>query len=94
VAIAGGDIVVLTDIIGIAIADIEPGGEGTLQLKDCIARIPKTVAEVWAQGQQLYYDPGTGFVTNVAGALSRCGVSAYDIGAGAVTGFLLLNHNS
>jgi predicted RecA/RadA family phage recombinase len=41
-----------------------------------IYEVPKTNPEVWAEGETLYWDGGTGKMTNVAGALKKAGVVA------------------
>jgi predicted RecA/RadA family phage recombinase len=53
--ISSGDVVVMGDVLGVALADIANGSTGSVAIKGCF-RLPKVSAAVIAQGETLVYD--------------------------------------
>jgi predicted RecA/RadA family phage recombinase len=71
-AVAAGQVVIATDRVFVAPRPIAANTLGVLQTRG-VWRLPATAAETWTFGQKLYWDGGTGKLTNVAGALKVIG---------------------
>lgn len=55
-------------------------------IESLIKDAPKTIAEAWAVGQKLYFDPATGKFTTTAGVLALAGRAAAPALAADTTG--------
>lgn len=65
VPIAYGDVVVLTNRIGVAGEDISIGTTGSVHVVG-VFELPAINNAAFAVGEQLYWDPASGVLTNVA----------------------------
>jgi len=68
------DMTVIPATTAAAAAEFEGAVEGVYE-------VPKTAAETWKAGEILYWDSGTGFATNVAGALFKMGLASAPVAA-------------
>ena len=60
--VAGGTLVVMADLFGVAAADIAPGETGALDVEG-VFRLPKVTAKAIAQGAQVYAKKLTNEIT-------------------------------
>lgn len=83
VAMVSGQVEVIGNRIGINTA-ITPAaiGERVSMATSGVWDIEATDADVWADGDLLYWDPATNKITDVAGALEKAGIA---IGAKGAT---------
>lgn len=70
-----GQVVLIGDRIGIALAAIADGATGALAVEG-VFTIDKTTPEVYAQGDQLYWVAGTSKVSSTAGSNKKAGIAA------------------
>lgn len=56
VGIASGDVCAIGDVVGIAVGDILPSSQGTVQVAGVFI-VKKKTSQVWAQGVKVYWDP-------------------------------------
>lgn len=91
-AISPGDLVYDTtaDVLGVSLNGASGIGVEHAVAFDGVWTLPATAAETWVVDEPLYYDPGTGFLTNIAGALVRCGTCYTAKAALATTGDIAL----
>jgi predicted RecA/RadA family phage recombinase len=82
-AISAGDPVydATADVLYVALTDAVLSQVYSVAV-DGVWTLPKTNPEVWTKGEALYYDPGTGLLTNIAGGLTRVGTCYADESAG------------
>jgi predicted RecA/RadA family phage recombinase len=73
--VVSGVPVIINDITVVPATDAAVGlpFEGAVE---GVYEVPKTTPEVWAEGEKIYWDPGTSKATNVVGALFKMGVVA------------------
>lgn len=76
-----GDVVPLTDCIGVAVADIQPGDTGALRM-DGVFAIP-AAAEAFTPGQTLYWDTANSVVTATSENNTAVGYAAEEKAANA-----------
>lgn len=91
VTINAGTAVVVNDIVGIAVDDIEAGDEGTLAICGEFEVTAETGA--WAQGEDLYAT-STGSFTTASTGNTLCAVAAAAKTTAAVLGRVILNKHS
>ena len=91
IAISAGDVVTLTDRIGIAVEDIAAStGKGSLQVEG-VHKLDATAAETWTQGEVLYWNDSTDKLTEESsGTVGPVGYAAYAKASGATTGYVKL----
>lgn len=88
--IASGDVVVMGETLGVALADIPSGGDGSVQV-DGVFEMPKVSGAVIAQGESLTWDVSVGAfddnqATPAAGDVTGpTAVAAESAGAGVTT---------
>jgi predicted RecA/RadA family phage recombinase len=90
-AIAAGDVVTISALVGIAVDNIAAStGVGPVQVCG-IVKVTKTGSQAWTQGQRVYWS-GSVF-TSVATSNTPAGVAALAVGSGSgeTTGYVLLN---
>lgn len=92
--IAAGDVVVMGDTVGIALADIADGESGSVLVEGVVANQPKTTGTAWSQGAVLDWDASAGEFTDGAtpatGDVIGCGIAAADAASGDATGSVKL----
>ena len=74
VAIAAGDVVAFTDMIGVATATIPDGTTGTLAVSG-VWILPKNNALAVTQGDQLYWDETDGNINKTSAGNIPCGIA-------------------
>jgi len=78
--VASGDLVLVNDLAGIALGDIDDGEDGMLAIEE-VWGLPVLPLESITQGSRAYHCDGHGFVsTAVAGAATWVAGTAYDVG--------------
>ena len=86
--VASGDPIYLNGVLSVA---LKGGGSGDVVAvaNDGVWLLPATALQAWTKGDALYWDPGTGYLTNVAGSLVRVGTAyaAKSNGAAYTTGY-------
>jgi len=90
VDIDSGDVVLLTNRIGIAVVDIEADDSGEVQIEG-VFELTKTTGQAWTVGQQLYWDATNSAVTTTAGANQAAGVAAEIVASATATGNVKIN---
>jgi len=88
--IASGAVVVLTDMIGIAAADI-PDGESGVLLTEEVFTLAKLSTDTITIGQIVYWDAGNSRITETASSHARAGKAYEAAGSGATTVKVKLN---
>lgn len=83
--VSSGDPFVSGNFFGVALADAAEAAEVMTAL-DGVWTLPKTTSQSWAEGDRLYWDGGTGKITNVAGALTPVGIAVRIEASNATTG--------
>jgi len=81
--ISAGDPYFLNGVLYVALTTAIGSGETISAFVDGGWTLPATALEAWTKGDALYWDPATGFLTNVAGALVRVGTAYADKSNGA-----------
>jgi len=81
-SIASGDPVYLNGVLYVCLKTVTIGMDYAAAI-DGVWSLPATALEAWTKGDALYWDPATGFLTNVAGALVRVGTAYADKSNGA-----------
>jgi len=59
-AVASGDVVKITNMLGIALVDIANGASGSVALKGVFSDVPKVTAAVFTVGEKLIWDVSAG----------------------------------
>lgn len=77
--IASGDVVVIGNRVGIAIADIASGSSGAVKMVGCYS-VTKVSAQAWAAGDEIFWDASASKFTTVGTANTFAG-HAMDIAA-------------
>jgi len=88
--VAAGDVIVLTDVIGIAPLPISDGVAGRLDTKGRW-NVTKLAGEAWTQGQTIYWDAGNSRCTTTASTHNAIGVAAVAALSADTDGDVLLN---
>ncbi len=89
--IASDDVVVLGNRIGVACADILNGASGSVKVKG-VFKLPKTDAQSWAVYDEVFYDSGTGLLTNATGAGKiHAGFCVIAAGSSDAEGYIMLS---
>lgn len=92
-AISSGDIVVMGDIIGVALADIASGEVGSVSIQG-VHKVAKVAGTAWGQGAKLDWDASAEAfdiaVTPASGDVEDAGVAASAAGSADTTGEILL----
>lgn len=89
-AIAVGAVVLMSNIVGVAIAAIAAsGGVGAVQISGVWTLA--AAAGAWVQGDNLYWDAGNSDFTKTASGNTLAGVAADTKASAATTGNVLLN---
>lgn len=88
--IASGDVVVMGDTVGIALADIPDTEQGSVAIAG-VHEVTKVAGTAWVQGDSLDWDSAApGFekdkTTPVAGDVENCAVAAADATSAATVG--------
>jgi predicted RecA/RadA family phage recombinase len=86
------DLVLLTNIVGVAIDAIAAAETGTVAVRG-VFTVQKTTGEAWTQGQQLYYVAATGKLTTTAGSNKKAGTAEIAAASADTTGNVNLNLN-
>ncbi len=82
--VASGDLVLVNDLAGIALGDIDDGDDGLLAIEEVWA-LPALPLESITQGSRIYHTDGHGFVsTGVSAAATWVADTAYDVGDYAI----------
>jgi len=89
-AAAAGEVVVYDEVVGFHLVafsaiQVAAGESAALIIKAERCQVIKNTGEVWKPGEAVYWDPTNNWFTNVAGALSICGVSVEDVASAVVT---------
>lgn len=85
-----GDVVVLTNGVGICVGnDIAAGKTGVIDVEH-VFEVPKTTG-AWTQGQLIYWDASNGYATTTAGANNKMGLAAAAAETSASSGYVDLN---
>jgi predicted RecA/RadA family phage recombinase len=71
-AIAGGSMIVIGDIVGVPVTDINPGARGTVATVG-VFRLPKVDDEAVDQGARVYVNPATGTLTTEVATVTGSG---------------------
>lgn len=82
-----------SDVLYVSLNGASGAGVSHTCALDGVWTLPATAAEVWAIEEPLYWDPGTGFLTNIAGALTRVGTCNAIKAALATTGDIALQNS-
>ncbi len=90
--ISSGDVVLITNRIGIAVADIVASAVGQLQVEG-VFTLAKTAGQAWTLGQQLYWDASTSKFTSTASSHQKAGFAAAIAASAATSGKIKLNVN-
>lgn len=90
--ISSGDVVVLTDMIGIAIADIAASDTGVLDVSG-VHLLDKASGAI-TQGQQLYWDASSENLTTSSTGNEKAGRAWAAASTAATTAYVLLNSNA
>jgi len=88
--IASGDVVLLTNRIGVAVADIAASEAGEVEVEG-VHTLAKTAGEAWTLGQQLYWDASALSATSTSGANAHAGYAAAIADSADTTGPVKLN---
>ena len=86
------DVVVLTDMIGIAMAAITSGSEGSLGING-VVRLPH-ITDTATDGDRLFWDTGSTGLSIVATGNTFIGVARGAIASAATEGELVLNRGN
>jgi predicted RecA/RadA family phage recombinase len=89
-AVSSGDVVVMGVRVGIALADIEAGAVGAVQVSG-VFELPKLSTDVIAQGALVYWDTTPGEITVVVGSNVVAGYAVAAAGNGVTTCKVKLN---
>lgn len=88
--IASGDVVLMSNTIGVAVADIAAsGGSGSVQVEGVFNL--KAAAGAWVQGDHLYWDASASAFTKTASGNTLVAVAAATKASAAVLGDVKLN---
>ena len=90
VDISSGDVVLITNRIGVAAADIDADETGEVEVEG-VHTLTKTAGQAWTLGQQLYWDATNSAITSTAGANQAAGIAAAIATSAATTGPVKLN---
>ncbi len=90
VAIDSGAVVLITDRISIAVADIAADGSGEVQTEG-VFTIAKTAGEAWTLGDQLYWDASASSVTTTSSSHKKAGIAAAIADSADTTGPVKIN---
>ena len=90
--ISAGEVVVIGDVIGVAVADIDDGDEGALFVEG-VFQITAEAGTAWSVGDQLYWDDANSEFTKTASTHNKAGIAAASKGSAATTGYVKLNVN-
>ena len=89
-AISSGDVVLMADIVGVAIADIAATtGTGAVQIEGVWTLA--AAAGAWVQGDNLYWDSGNSEFTKTASGNTLAGIAADTKASADTTGNVKLN---
>lgn len=89
-AIASGDVVLMADTVGVAIADIAATtGQGAVQIEGVFNLA--AAAGAWVQGDNLYWDNSAKKFTKTASGSTLAGIAADTKASAATTGNVKLN---
>jgi predicted RecA/RadA family phage recombinase len=90
IAIPSGAVVVMGKRVGIALADIPALTTGSASVTG-VWNLPKVEAEVFAQGDELYWDDAADRLTKTAADNVMAGYAAAPAGAGVATVNIKIN---
>lgn len=82
--IASGDVVVMGDVVGVALAAIANGATGPVQVSG-VFELAKLSTDVAAIGDPLYWDAGNSRLTVTASTHKLAGYAAQASGSGTAT---------
>jgi len=90
-----GDVVKVGDSVGIAVTDIQTGGEGEL-LMDGVVSVDKVSGSAWSLGDKLDWDAsnnafGKG-ITSATGDVLGCAIAAQSAASGDTSGYVKLQN--
>lgn len=89
-AIASGDVVLMGNTVGVAIADIPAtSGTGAVQIEGVFTLA--AAAGAWVQGDNLYWDASASKFTKTASGNTLAGIAADTKASAATTGNVKLN---
>ena len=88
--IDSGDVVLITNRIAIAVADIAADASGEVQTEG-VFTIDKTTSEAWTLGDQLYWDASGSKVTTTASSHQKAGIAAAIAESADTTGPVKIN---
>jgi len=89
-AVSSGDVVVIGDMIGIAVADIANGSAGALEIQREHSLAALSTG-VWSQGEELFWDATNERLTAFAGGNTPAGKAAADKANAATTATVWVN---
>lgn len=91
--IVSGQVVVIGDMIGIAVADIAAGAAGYLEI-DGVHTLAATTNEAYVQGQQLYWKASTSKLIDDPTGNEKAGRAAAAKASAGTTVAIILNSNA
>jgi predicted RecA/RadA family phage recombinase len=89
-AIAAGDVVVMSAIVGVALAAIADGAVGAVAVEGLFA-VTKKSGDTFAQGEAVYWDTTPGEATSTSSGNTLMGHAAEAAASGDATVTVLLN---
>jgi len=88
--VANGAVVVMSKLVGVALASIAAGVPGPVQISG-VFELPKLAADAIAQGDEVYWDASPGEITTTSSGNTLAGKAVVAAGAATTTCKVKLN---